>query len=165
VLGNVILAASPTHSSSSSSTFLLILVVLVGLFYFVMIRPQSWRRRLVMEQQRQVQPGQRVRTTAGMYATVVSVEDDDVILEPAPGIQERYIKRAIMEVLPDDSAAGTGFASEPFTGTEDEASPDGDASDSTVDAAAAEDESTEDAADEAPNDEDVTEENRTPDSV
>ena len=114
----MILAAS-SSSSGSSSTFLLIIVVLVVLFYFVMIRPQSKRRRAVQEQQRAAQPGQRVRTTAGMYATVVGVEGDDVILETAPGVHTRYLKRAIMEVLPDDSAepaaGGTGYA-EPADG-------------------------------------------------
>ena len=35
--------------------------------------------------QNEVVPGQRVRTTAGMYATVVSVEGEDVVLEIAPG--------------------------------------------------------------------------------
>jgi preprotein translocase subunit YajC len=109
----MILAAS-SGSSSSSSTFLLIIVVLVVLFYFVMIRPQSKRRRAVQEQQRNAEPGQRVRTTAGMYATVVAVDGDDVILEVAPGVQSRFLKRSIMEVLPDDSAEpaadGTGYA-------------------------------------------------------
>jgi preprotein translocase subunit YajC len=114
VLGNMILAAS-SKPSSSSSTFLLILVVLVAVFYFVMIRPQSRRRRQVMEQQRQIQPGQRVRTTAGMYGTVVSVEDNDVVLEVAPGVQVRYLKRAIMEVLPDETMGGM---TQPDFGTE-----------------------------------------------
>ena len=121
--GNMILAAS-SSSSGSSSTFLLIIVVLVVLFYFVMIRPQSKRRRAVMEQQRNAQPGQRVRTTAGMYGTVVAVDGDDVILEVAPGMQVRYLKRAIMEVLPDDSAepaaGGAGYA-EPTADGEDAA--------------------------------------------
>ena len=110
--GKLILAAS-SSSSSSSSTFLIIIVVLVLLFYFVMIRPQSKRRRQVQEQQRSAQPGQRVRTTAGMYATVVGVDGDDVILEVAPGVEARFLKRAIMEVLPDGSAEpadGTGYA-------------------------------------------------------
>jgi preprotein translocase subunit YajC len=113
VSGKMILAAS-SSSGSSSSTFLIIIVVLVLLFYFVMIRPQSKRRRQVQEQQRGVQPGQRVRTTAGMYATVVGVDGDDVILEVAPGVESRFLKRAIMEVLPDDSAGpadgSTGYA-------------------------------------------------------
>ena len=161
-MGNMILAAS-TKGSSSSSTFLLILVVLVVLFYFVMIRPQSRKRRAVMEQQRQVQPGQRVRTTAGMYATVVAVQDDDVILELAPGIEARFIKRAIMEVLPDDGPEDAGFAGEPYAETEEAEDADADAG--TVDAPAAEDESAEAVGDETPHHEDVTEDSRTPGSV
>jgi preprotein translocase subunit YajC len=46
-----------------------------------------------------VEPGARVRTTAGMYATVVDTDGDDVILEVAPGVEVRYMKRAIMEVV------------------------------------------------------------------
>ena len=41
-----------------------------------------------------------------MYATVVAVDGDDVVLEVAPDIEVRYIKRAIMEVLtPGDEPA------------------------------------------------------------
>ena len=157
--------AASKGSSSSSSTFLLIIVVLVVLFYFVMIRPQSRKRRAVMEQQRQIQPGQRVRTTAGMYATVVAVEDDDVILEVAPGVESRFLRRAIMEVLPDGNAEATGYTGEAFT---EETGAEGAADDeaSTVDAPAAEAESSDEPADEeTPHHEDVAEETRTPGSV
>jgi preprotein translocase subunit YajC len=104
-MGNMILAASATAAaakkSGSSYTFLLIIIVIFGIFYFVMWRPQANKRRKMMEQQRDIVPGQRVRTTAGMYATVVAIEDDDVVLEVAPGVQCRYVRRAVMEVLPD----------------------------------------------------------------
>jgi preprotein translocase subunit YajC len=157
----MVLAAST--KSSSSSTYLLIIVVLVVLFYFVMIRPQSRKRRAVMEQQRAVQPGQRVRTTAGMYATVVAVEDDDVILEVAPGVESRFVKRAIMEVLPD-GGGDAGYAGEPYT--EDDADETQDVDASTVDAPAAEDESTDETVDsDSTEHEDVTEDSRTSGSV
>lgn len=103
-MGNMILAVSKTatKSTGSSYTFLLIIIVIFGIFYFVMWRPQAKRRRAMMEQQRTIEPGQRVRTTAGMYATVVAVEDNDVVLEVAPGVHSRYVRRAVMEVLGDD---------------------------------------------------------------
>ncbi len=112
MLGNMILAASASTSKSSGSlNILLIVVVLFGVLYFVMIRPQRNRQRKVQQQQREVAPGARVRTTAGMYATVVDVDGDDVILEVAPGVEVRYIKRAIMQVLPDEdqTAADQGY--------------------------------------------------------
>ncbi|HYZ55679.1 MAG TPA: preprotein translocase subunit YajC [Streptosporangiaceae bacterium] len=98
-MGNIATAAAATKSSSGSSTFLILIVVVFIGFYFLLIRPQRNRQRKVQEQQNQVGPGQRVRTTAGMYATVVAVDGDDVVLEVAPGVEVRYLKRAIMEVL------------------------------------------------------------------
>ena len=74
------------------------MLVFVG-FYFLMIRPQRRRQQQAQQQQKTVAPGARVRTTAGMYATVVDVDGDDVVLEVAPGVEVRYLKRAIMEVI------------------------------------------------------------------
>jgi preprotein translocase subunit YajC len=92
-------AAEAASKSSSSLTFpILIVLVFVG-FYFLMIRPQRRRQQKVQQQQKTVAPGARVRTTAGMYATVTAVDGDDVVLEVAPGVEVRYLKRAIMEVV------------------------------------------------------------------
>jgi preprotein translocase subunit YajC len=91
--------AAASKSSSSSFTFLLLIALVFIGFYFLMIRPQQRRRQQVQQQQNTVTPGARVRTTAGMYATVSAVDGDDVILEVAPGIEVRYLKRAIMEVI------------------------------------------------------------------
>jgi preprotein translocase subunit YajC len=100
-MGNVILAASSTSKSGGGSyLFLVAIVVLFGLLYFVTIRPQRARQRAAQQTQREIVPGTRVRTTAGMYATVISVEDQDVVLEVAPGVQVRFLRRAIMDVVP-----------------------------------------------------------------
>ena len=96
-------AAAAATNSGSSFLPLLIIVVLFGLFYFVMIRPQRNRQRRVQEMQNQVEPGARVRTTAGMYATVAEVDGDDVLLEVAPGVNLRFMKRAIMDVVPEET--------------------------------------------------------------
>ena len=98
-MGLIAAAEAATKSSSSSLTFpILIVLVFVG-FYFLMIRPQRRRQQAVQQQQNTVSPGARVRTTAGMYATVTAVDGDDVVLEVAPGVEVRYLKRAIMEVI------------------------------------------------------------------
>jgi preprotein translocase subunit YajC len=92
-------AAAKSSSGSSSYTFLLLIVLVFAGFYFLMIRPQRRRQQQAQQQQRTVGVGARVRTTAGMYATVSAVDGDDVILEVAPGVDVRYIRRAIMEVV------------------------------------------------------------------
>jgi preprotein translocase subunit YajC len=99
-MGIVAAAEAATKSSSSSSLTFPILIVLVFVgFYFLMIRPQRRRQQQVAQQQKTIAPGSLVRTTAGMYATVVAVEDNDVILEVAPGVEVRYLRRAIAEVV------------------------------------------------------------------
>jgi len=104
MVGNVeFLAATSTTSKGNPYLFPIIIVALFGLLYFVMIRPQRNRQRQAQQMQNQVMPGQRVRTTAGMYATVVSIDGDDVVLEVAPGVNVRYMRRAIMGVVPDDT--------------------------------------------------------------
>jgi preprotein translocase subunit YajC len=90
--------SSAKPAGFNPSTLILILVVVVG-FYLLMIRPQQRRRQQAQQRQNSVEPGARVRTTAGMYATVVDVDGDDVVLEVAPGVEVRYMKRAIMDVV------------------------------------------------------------------
>jgi preprotein translocase subunit YajC len=119
MVGTQVIAAADAASKSSSSalTFpILIVLVFVG-FYFLMIRPQRRRQQAVQQQQKTVSPGARVRTTAGMYATVTAVDGDDVVLEVAPGIEVRYLKRAIMEVI------ASGEEDEAETYTDGEAEP------------------------------------------
>ncbi len=100
-MGNTIFLAASSASKPDSfnpTTLILILIVVVG-FYMLMIRPQQRRRQQAQQQRNTVQPGARVRTTAGMYATVVDVDGDDVVLEVAPGVEVRYMKRAVMDVV------------------------------------------------------------------
>jgi preprotein translocase subunit YajC len=120
-----VLAAAKSTSSSSSLSFLLIIVAIFGLLYFVMIRPQRNRQRQAQQQQQKVGNGSRIRTTAGMYGTIVDSDDNNVLVEFAPGVQIKMMRRAIMSVVPDDEPDGLGqtFA----TGTADETPADGDA--------------------------------------
>lgn len=104
-MGALILAAS-TKSSASNYSFLLIIVVLFALMYFVMIRPQRNRQRQAQQTQQQVGIGSRIRTTAGMYGTIVDGDNDNVLVEFAPGVQIKMMRRAIMGVVPEDEPDG-----------------------------------------------------------
>ena len=118
-MGFITAADAASKSSGSSLTFpILIVLVFVG-FYFLMIRPQRRRQQEVQQEQRTVAPGARVRTTAGMYATVTEVDGDDVVLEVAPGVEVRYLKRAIMEVVEPAEEAETYEDAEPSDYHED----------------------------------------------
>ena len=98
------------------------MLVFVG-FYFLMIRPQRRRQQQAQQHQRTVSPGARVRTTAGMYATVSAVDGDDVILEVAPGVDVRYMRRAVMEVISEEGCDRARSTTRPKTTPRAEATP------------------------------------------
>ncbi len=99
MLGITELATTPAKSSGFNPQSLILILVVVVAFYLLMIRPQQRRRQQAAQKQNTMEPGARVRTTAGMYATVVDVDGDDVILEIAPGIEVRYMRKAVMDVV------------------------------------------------------------------
>jgi preprotein translocase subunit YajC len=84
---------------------LLLPLLLFAVFYFVLIRPQQKQRKEIAQFQSTIAPGARVLTGSGLVATVVSVEGDEVLLEVAPGVTNRYVRRAIMRALPDETSA------------------------------------------------------------
>lgn len=113
-MGIMYLAASAAGKSSKNSlTPILIIAVLFGVFYLLIIRPQRSRQRRAQQMQGGVEVGKRVRTTAGIYGTVTAVEDQDVELEIAPGVEIRILRRAIMDILPEDSPEDAAPPPEP----------------------------------------------------
>jgi preprotein translocase subunit YajC len=81
--------------------FILIFVV----FWLLIMRPARNRQRQLMAVQASLQPGTRVITTAGLHATVHSVENDTVVLEVAPGVLSRYTRQAVARVVEEPPAA------------------------------------------------------------
>jgi preprotein translocase subunit YajC len=82
--------------------FLLILAV----FYLLIIRPARKRQQAAAKMQRELEPGARIMTGAGLFATVVSVEGDRIVLETAPGVTSTWARGAVARVEPVDSDGG-----------------------------------------------------------
>ncbi|TMR40814.1 preprotein translocase subunit YajC [Actinomadura geliboluensis] len=99
-MGSDMILAAESGGSGAFNVLLLLAIPLV--FYFLLIRPQSKRRKEQMQMQNDIQPGARVLTTSGMRATVVDIDDDGLVLEIADGVEVRFVKQAVMQVLKDD---------------------------------------------------------------
>ncbi|WP_436756582.1 preprotein translocase subunit YajC [Streptosporangium sp. V21-05] len=78
---------------------LIMIALMVVVFYFLLIRPQRKRQQEQVKMQNSLTPGTGVMTTTGLFATVVAIDADDVILEIAPGVETRWVKAAIGRVL------------------------------------------------------------------
>lgn len=80
-------------------------LLLMGVvFYFLLIRPQSQRRRAQTQMQSDVEVGDEVVTTAGIYGTITEIDDDYgiVTVEVAPNTDIRMARAAIAQRLVDD---------------------------------------------------------------
>jgi preprotein translocase subunit YajC len=95
------------NSSGGSLSGLIVPLVLVGLLVLLFVN-QRRRSRATQDVQRQLRPGMNVMTTAGLFAEVQAVDDDQVHLEIAPGIVCRFSRASVARVLdpPDDAPMG-----------------------------------------------------------
>ena len=108
-MGRTMILAAAAKPTGNSLLPIIIIVVLFMLVYMTMTRRS--RARQAAQVQSNVLPGTQIRTTSGMYGTVTSVEDnDDVMVEVAPGVTIRMMKRAVVPVPQD---ASTGMPPEP----------------------------------------------------
>lgn len=106
-MGTHVLAASTASSSSgSSATSLIFIVIIFGALMLFMFRSQRRRQQQSQNTQRAVVNGSRVRTTFGVFGTVIDGDDKNVLVEIAPGVEVKMLRQAIMTVLPDDEPDG-----------------------------------------------------------
>ncbi len=100
-----ILAAGTTTGGSSSS--FLIIILIFGVMMIFLFRSQRRRQRLAQDTQRQVSDGSKIRTSFGLFGTVVSGDDRTVMVEIAPGVQVKLLRQAIAMVVPDEEPDGS----------------------------------------------------------
>ena len=72
------------------------LVVMFALFYFVMIRPQRRRQREHETMVQELQKGDKVITAGGIYGTIESLGEDNVVLKVESGATIRVARGSVM---------------------------------------------------------------------
>ncbi len=79
---------------------LLPFAAIAAAFWLLIIRPASVRRKAQAALVAALAPGQRVMTTAGVFATVAAIDGDRVRVEIAPGVVIEMLAAAIAQVVP-----------------------------------------------------------------
>jgi preprotein translocase subunit YajC len=77
---------------------ILVLLLPVAALWFLIIRPAQRRQREAVQLRDSLAPGQEIITTAGVIGTLVQVDDDEVTLSVAPGVELRMVKAAVGQV-------------------------------------------------------------------
>jgi preprotein translocase subunit YajC len=76
------------------------LVLIFLLFYVLILRPQHKKQKDHQKMVQALKKGDKVVTNGGIYATVVGVKNDVVVLKVADNVKMEFQKNAITQVNP-----------------------------------------------------------------
>jgi len=78
---------------------LIVLVAMLALLWLFLIRPQRRRAEAHRELLTRVDVGDEILTVGGLIGRVRSVQDEELVLEIAPGTNVRVARRSVASVL------------------------------------------------------------------
>ncbi len=93
----VLPAQTDVSGFSSILPFLLIAVV----FWFFMIRPQMKRQKELRKFREELQKGDKIVTTGGIYGKVVEIQDNAIIIDVESNCRLKIDKAAIIKDMSD----------------------------------------------------------------
>ena len=68
-------------SGGGLSSSIIMIVLTIGVFYFLLIRPENKRKKEAEELRSSIKVGDKITTIGGIIGTVVSVKDDKFVME------------------------------------------------------------------------------------
>lgn len=74
---------------------IIMLVAIVGIFYFLMIRPQQKRAKEHKNFLESLKKGDKIVTSSGLYGTITGITDDAVTMEIAEKVRIKVDKNTV----------------------------------------------------------------------
>lgn len=93
-------ASAPSSSSSSQLAPLLMMVVFIGIFYFLLIRPQQKKAKDHQAMLSKLSVGDEVVTSGGILGRVTDVGDTFVTIEIADSVRIKVQKGQVSSLMP-----------------------------------------------------------------
>ena len=75
------LTAAPAGPAGGLMSTVIMLVMMLGIFYFMLIRPENKRKKEAEQMRSSVKTGDKIITIGGIIGTVVNVKDDKIVIE------------------------------------------------------------------------------------
>jgi preprotein translocase subunit YajC len=91
------------NNSSWGTIIPFVLIALV--FWLLIVRPQRRRQQELSNTQSNLQPGVEVMLGSGIFGTVVSLEQETVHIQVAPGTTLKVARQAVVRVVPPATPA------------------------------------------------------------
>ena len=69
------------EAGTGMGSTIIMMVVMIGVFYFMLIRPENKRKKEAEQMRNSLKTGDKITTIGGIMGTVVSIKDDKFVIE------------------------------------------------------------------------------------
>jgi preprotein translocase subunit YajC len=94
---------SPTDSLIST---LIMFALIIGIFYFMILRPQQKRQKERQKMLDAVKKGDKVVTAGGLHGTVAGIDEKTILLQVADNVKMKFDRSAVTVVLREGETTG-----------------------------------------------------------
>jgi len=98
-------AAPATPAGGSNYTFLVMMGLVFVVMYFFMIRPQQKKQKELRKMRENLQRGDRVVSSGGIYGTILELKDTYALVEVDHNVKIRIDKSTILKDMSDATSA------------------------------------------------------------
>lgn len=101
--------APPPGGSGDGGLFstLIMFALIIGIFYFMILRPQQKRQKERQKMLDAVKKGDKVVTSGGLHGTVAGIDEKTFLLQVADNVKLKFDRSAVGGVL-KEAEADTG---------------------------------------------------------
>jgi preprotein translocase subunit YajC len=83
---------------------LLMFVLIIGIFYFLILRPQQKRQKERTEMLKTLHKGDKVVTSGGIHGTIAGMDETTILLQVSDSLKLKVERTAIASVSKESAA-------------------------------------------------------------
>ncbi len=93
--------SQPSGGSPEGSlvSTLIMFALIIGIFYFMILRPQQKRQKERQKMLEAVKKGDKVVTSGGLHGTIAGMDDKTVLLQVADNVKMKFDRTAITGIV------------------------------------------------------------------
>ena len=99
-ISNILLMMPTEEGQNPYSSFILLGLIIV-VFYFFMIRPQAKKQKELTNYRKNLQKGDKVVTTGGIFGKIAEVKETYIYIDAGDGVKLKVDKNAVVKDLSD----------------------------------------------------------------
>ena len=97
-----VLAMAPQQGGNAEGglfSTLVMFALIIGIFYFLILRPQQKRQKERQKLLEAVKKGDKIVTAGGLHGTVAGLDDKTVLIEVADKVKMKFDRSAIASIV------------------------------------------------------------------